>query len=103
MLAVFTAGLEDQQNYATQLLDAFPDVNFGDNLQLGWFADSNHTFSAEMHRRQLLKLVVDWARRMKGRPTKRSPALASSVTTALGLTLSGPVSVSLATLLLETF
>lgn len=61
MLAVFTAGLEDQHNYSTQLLDAFPELHFGDTLRLEWFSDSGHTFSAEPQRKRMIELVVSWA------------------------------------------
>lgn len=60
MLAVFTAGLEDQHNYGTQLLDAFPDIDFGDRVQLEWFGESDHTFTAPVHRRRLRDIVVSW-------------------------------------------
>jgi pimeloyl-ACP methyl ester carboxylesterase len=60
ILAVFTAGLEDQHNYATQLFDAFDGIDFGDRVQLEWFPSSDHTFSSLVDRRRLQAAVVAW-------------------------------------------
>ncbi len=62
IMAIFTAGLEGQHNYRKQLLDVFPSLTFGKQLQLHYFADSDHTFTAESHRRQLIQEVVGWVR-----------------------------------------
>ena len=59
-LGVFTAGLERQLNYREQLLDAFHRVPFGGLLRLEYFANSDHTFSAEAERARLIRLIEDW-------------------------------------------
>jgi pimeloyl-ACP methyl ester carboxylesterase len=59
-LAIFTAGIEGQHNYREQLLDAFPGLSFGSQLRLAYYADCDHTFTAERHREQLVRQVVDW-------------------------------------------
>jgi dienelactone hydrolase len=72
LLAVFagTAGREYRINYREQMLDAFPGVHFGDALQLEYFRDADHTFSAERHRARLLALIQAWIQSQFG-GTKR--------------------------------
>lgn len=60
-LMAFTSGLEEQHNYREQVLDAFPGVAFGNRLRLEYFEGAEHTFTSEVHRARLLRLVVDWA------------------------------------------
>ncbi|MGE0158282.1 MAG: alpha/beta fold hydrolase [Gemmatimonadales bacterium] len=59
-LAIFTGGLEGQHNYRHQLLHALPGVDFGDRLQLEYFADSDHTFSNAATRQAMIDLVARW-------------------------------------------
>jgi alpha-beta hydrolase superfamily lysophospholipase len=60
LLAVFTAEREMQHNYREQLLDAFPEVPFGDRLALHYYPDSDHTFTSESNRARVSDLIVDW-------------------------------------------
>lgn len=62
VLAVFagTAGREYRLNYREQMLDAFPTVNFGSQLQIEYFKGSDHTFSASSDRNKMMDLVCDW-------------------------------------------
>jgi dienelactone hydrolase len=60
-LAVFTSGLQHQHNYRRQILDAFPAVPFGDQLQLEYFAGSDHLFTSEADRKRLFSTVMAWA------------------------------------------
>lgn len=83
MLAVFTAGLEDQHNYGTQLLDAFPEIDFGKHVQLEWFGDSDHTFTAPVHRRRLRSLVVSWVSRLYAAKPATTPDRTTVVVGAL--------------------
>jgi pimeloyl-ACP methyl ester carboxylesterase len=62
MLAAFTAGHEHQHNYASQIIDAFPELDFRGSLQLDWFPNSDHSFSDPSNASRLRRLVVDWAR-----------------------------------------
>lgn len=59
-LAVFTAEREDRHNYREQLIDAFPEVHFGDHLQLEYYEDSDHTFTAEVNRERVLARILGW-------------------------------------------
>jgi hypothetical protein len=63
MLAVFTAGRADRHNYRTQMLEAFPNLRFGELLQLEYFGDSDHTFTSRANRARLLELMLDWLAR----------------------------------------
>jgi dienelactone hydrolase len=60
-LAVFTSGQPNQHNYGRQILDAFPAVPFGDQLQLEYFAGSDHLFTSEADRKRLFGIVMAWA------------------------------------------
>lgn len=62
ILAAFTAGHEHQHNYATQIIDAFPELDFRGSMQLDWFPNSDHSFSDPSNANRLRRLVVDWAR-----------------------------------------
>ena len=62
ILALFTAGLERQHNYREQILDAFPRVQFGNQLRLEYFASADHTFTLEAERGRLVHVVTEWAR-----------------------------------------
>jgi len=59
MLAVFT-GESTRQTYRDQMIDAFPNVSFGRQLQLEFFQDSDHTFSSSNSRSKLIRLVLEW-------------------------------------------
>jgi hypothetical protein len=74
-LAVFTGKLEDQHNYPEQLLDAFPNVDFGDRIRLAYFQDAEHAFTSDADRMRLDRLVVDWAAHtaFPAGPEARSP------------------------------
>lgn len=60
ILAVFTAGVETQYNYARQFLDLFPEVNFADRLRLQYFKDADHTFTGSALQERLRRCVVGW-------------------------------------------
>lgn len=60
ILCLFTAGLEKQHNYRTQILDALPGVDFRSLLRLEYFADSDHTFSSTRNRARMINLLCDW-------------------------------------------
>jgi pimeloyl-ACP methyl ester carboxylesterase len=63
MLAVFTAGRRDRHNYRTQILEAFPNLPFGDRLQLEYFDDADHVFTSRANRTRLLELLRGWIER----------------------------------------
>jgi pimeloyl-ACP methyl ester carboxylesterase len=60
LLCVFTAGLEQQHNYKTQMLDALPAVRFRSLLRLEYFADCDHTFSSARNRTRMIDLLCEW-------------------------------------------
>jgi pimeloyl-ACP methyl ester carboxylesterase len=59
ILAVFT-GEMTRQTYREQMFDAFPDVEFGDQLMLEFFEGTDHVFTSEKDRARLYKIVLDW-------------------------------------------
>jgi alpha-beta hydrolase superfamily lysophospholipase len=59
LLAAFTA-LSPRHAYARQILDAFPEVSGGGTLQLQYFPDSDHLFSAAQDRARLYRVIIDW-------------------------------------------
>jgi pimeloyl-ACP methyl ester carboxylesterase len=59
ILAVFTGDLT-RQTYREQMLDAFPDIEFGNQLKLQFFPSADHVFSSEDDRAQLLEIVLNW-------------------------------------------
>jgi pimeloyl-ACP methyl ester carboxylesterase len=66
LLSVFTSDLESQHNYREQLLDAFPSVPFGKQLRLEYFAATDHTFTPEADREELMKIVCEWVAQRSG-------------------------------------
>jgi dienelactone hydrolase len=59
ILAIFT-GETTRQTYREQILDAFPNVSFGDQLRLEFFPGSDHTFVLQADRAKLTQLLLDW-------------------------------------------
>jgi pimeloyl-ACP methyl ester carboxylesterase len=59
-LTVFTGGLEAQHCYREQLLDAFPQLRFGDRLRLEYFKNADHMFQSEAERGRLIEVIADW-------------------------------------------
>lgn len=55
-----------RHSYREQLLDAFPNVPFGDKLQLEYFADADHVFTAPDARERLNRVITTWIE--SGRP-----------------------------------
>lgn len=60
MLAVLTSDRQRQHNYRRQLLDAFPQLTFGDQLWLEYFKECDHTFASAANRARLIGLVEAW-------------------------------------------
>jgi pimeloyl-ACP methyl ester carboxylesterase len=74
ILGVFTGDREQQHNYREQLIDAFPKVPFGEQLQLDYFGHTDHTFTAAADRDSLLLLIVEWVGKRKERLAALEPA-----------------------------
>jgi pimeloyl-ACP methyl ester carboxylesterase len=60
LLAVLTSDRQRQHNYRRQLLDAFPQLTFGDQLWLEYFKECDHTFASAANRARLIGLVETW-------------------------------------------
>jgi uncharacterized protein len=53
-------GVSARPNYAEQILDALPNVQFGDQLRIEFFKDCDHTFGSPADRKRLYDLVLEW-------------------------------------------
>ena len=60
---VIFSGVETRQNYREQLLDAFPNVSFGDQLSLELFEKADHLFKSQLDR--VRQVICDWLSRTK--------------------------------------
>jgi len=58
--AACTPDRESRINYREQLIEAFPQVPFGDQLRLEYFENADHTFSAGAERAVLVAQITDW-------------------------------------------
>ena len=61
ILAIFT-GETTRQTYREQIIEALPNVSFGDRLRLEFFPGSDHTFGLESDRIRLTQLILQWVR-----------------------------------------
>jgi hypothetical protein len=59
ILAAFTA-LSPRHAYERQILDAFPEVSESGSLQLQYFSESDHLFSAASDRARLFRVIDSW-------------------------------------------
>lgn len=59
MLAAFTS-ISPRQTYRQQMLDAFPDVHFNQQLRLEFFPDSDHLFTAQKDSSALTQTILGW-------------------------------------------
>jgi pimeloyl-ACP methyl ester carboxylesterase len=61
LLIVLTGGAwEGRQSYREQLLEALPNVDFGDTLSLVHLEECDHTFSSVGDRKRLNELITGW-------------------------------------------
>lgn len=63
MFWVYSGGVVRYYNYENQFRDSFKEVDFEDLLQVKYFANANHTFTALRSQRELVDTVVAWATR----------------------------------------
>jgi dienelactone hydrolase len=73
ILAVFTEETT-RQTYREQMIDAFPNVSFGEQLQLEFFQNSDHTFTLANDRSKLIRLVLEWIKTTKFNNRPRASA-----------------------------
>jgi pimeloyl-ACP methyl ester carboxylesterase len=59
MLVVFTVS-SPRQTYRGQMIDAFPEVSFKDQLKMAFFPDSDHLFTVEKDRSRLTQVILQW-------------------------------------------
>lgn len=64
ILVIYTAGLAGSYNYREQFLRTFHRVDFGNCLQLEYFASSDHTFTLLEDRKRLVELIAAWTLRV---------------------------------------
>lgn len=62
LFTTFTGSWSPLYNYAGQLFDVFPQIDFGDRLRLAYRPETDHTFSDPMQRQRLLTEIVEWTR-----------------------------------------
>jgi pimeloyl-ACP methyl ester carboxylesterase len=58
---IYTGGI-GYYNYKNQFKDSFQDCNFGDQLELEYFPDSDHMYTLKSDREKLIKRIVAWMR-----------------------------------------
>ncbi len=74
ILAVITDDTT-RQTYRGQILDAFPDIVFGDRLKLEFFQGTDHLFTSEQDRARLFDIILNWITALQARPeAPTSPA-----------------------------
>ena len=76
ILAIFTEETT-RQTYREQMIEALPNVSFGDRLTLEFFLGSDHTFVLESDRIRLIQLILQWVSAVNKTPHIR--AVRSSV------------------------
>jgi pimeloyl-ACP methyl ester carboxylesterase len=81
LLAIFTRGAA-WYSYRRQLFDAFPEIDFADNLQLEHFERCDHTVTHESNRARLFQVVESWFARTEF----KAPATASDLQRPLPVT-----------------
>lgn len=72
LLAVLTSDRQRQHNYRRQLLDAFPQLSFGEQLWLEYFKECDHTFASAANRARLIGLVETWLKSPRFRPPPKA-------------------------------
>lgn len=70
LLAITTG----QRTYPEQLLHAFPDVPFNDQLRLEHFDDADHVFSSLTVRQRAINTIVDWVVQLQRSQHSLEPA-----------------------------
>jgi pimeloyl-ACP methyl ester carboxylesterase len=73
ILAVFTGDMT-RQTYREQILDAFPDIEFQNQLKLKFFPSTDHVFSSENDRAELFDIVLNWMISLNAQPEPRRRA-----------------------------
>ena len=61
LLSIFTATWP--YSYQEQLADSFPKINFGDNIEVAYFENAEHTFPLLEDRNEVTAKVVNWLNR----------------------------------------
>jgi pimeloyl-ACP methyl ester carboxylesterase len=84
VLMLFTAGLQERCNYREQFFDAFPGLDFGECVQVEYFADADHTFSRECMQVRLEQVLLSWYRTRLVEALRRQPGAAAASMRATG-------------------
>jgi pimeloyl-ACP methyl ester carboxylesterase len=78
ILAVLTNDTT-RQTYREQMFDAFPDIEFGDQLKVEFFQGTDHVFTSEKDRARLYDIVLNWMT-----TTQACPAQAANLRSGIG-------------------
>jgi len=68
ILMVLTGGMTLQHNYRRQFFDAFPQLRFGDLLNLEYWGDIDHVFSHGADRERLFSRIESWLDALRPTP-----------------------------------
>jgi pimeloyl-ACP methyl ester carboxylesterase len=74
VFAVFTGSLQHRHCYREQLLDAFPDVDFGRRLQLEYIPAHDHHLEWPPHRAWLIDQLMRWVTKAPFVRSSETPA-----------------------------
>jgi pimeloyl-ACP methyl ester carboxylesterase len=82
MLVVFTAGMVDHYNHASQYRRSFPEVDFSDRLQVEFLPTSDHIITNLAHQEFVVRRVAEWAATVPVRTSPRSTTPQDTAATA---------------------
>lgn len=60
LLSIYSGGIPYEYNSGKQFLEMFPKVDFKGLLQLEYFADADHTYTAYAQRKKLIACIRQW-------------------------------------------
>lgn len=60
MLCIYSGSLTAYYNYPNQFIDMFKNVDFRGMLQLQYFENADHTYTAHSERRKLIECIRQW-------------------------------------------
>ncbi len=75
------SGGQNVMNYVGQVADAFPEVRFGRQLTVRYFAESDHTFPRQPHQRRVINAVLNWVASTFDQPVRPAGQNVSSEVT----------------------
>jgi hypothetical protein len=73
LLYLFSGGQPDHYNHRSQYQSSFRSVDFGGRIQVEYFGDADHLFSALHHQEQIDRILPEWALRVAKRTSSAQP------------------------------